>query len=461
MKKAIITKDLYQKLPPESVSILKKIYRAGFDIFLVGGAVRDLLLGLPIGDLDFATLAPPKKIQELFPNSFYDNAYGTVKIPQQKRQIEITTFRSESGYQDHRHPDKVSWGKTIEEDLSRRDFTINALALGVRAKEKIFQPKLVDKFSGQKDLEKKLIRAVGNPEERFAEDALRLLRAIRLSAQLNFSIENKTLSAIKKQALLIENVSWERIREELFKILLTDQIELAFETLRTTGLINHLLPELIKGYQMAQKGHHLWGVWKHSLLSAQYCPKLNPVVRLAALIHDIGKPIVVKDENGQRTFHNHEVVSASLARQIGQRLKLSKKDLNRLVKLVRHHQFSVSEEQTDKAIKRFIRRVGPENIPDMLALRTGDRLGSGAKETSWRTELFKKRLIEVQREPFSIKDLKINGRDVMKTLNIPPGPKVGQILASLFDQVDNKQLANDRKILLAKLKEQSGSKSKN
>lgn len=196
------------------------------------------------------------------------------------------------------------------------------------------------------------------------------------------------------------------------------------------------------------------GVWKHSLLSAQYCPTNDPIVRLAALIHDIGKPIVVKDENGERTFHNHEVVSTSLARQIGQRLKLSKKDLNRLVKLVRYHQFSVSEEQTDKAIKRFIRKVGKTNIPDMLLLRTGDRLGSGAKETSWRTELFKKRLIEVQKEPFSIKDLKINGHDVMKTLNIPPGPKVGQILASLFDQVDNKRLINDKKILLAKLKEQ-------
>jgi tRNA nucleotidyltransferase (CCA-adding enzyme) len=460
MKKTAITKDLFQKLPPETVNILKKFHRAGFDIFLVGGAVRNLMLDLPIGDLDLATSAPPEKTQELFPNSFYDNTYGTVKITRPKRQIEITTFRAESGYQDHRHPDQISWGKTIEEDLSRRDFTINALALGARVEKKTFQPELVDKFSGQKDLKKGLIRAVGNPKERFAEDALRLLRAVRLSAQLNFTIEEQTLSALKRQAHLIEKVSWERIRQELFKILLTDQVELAFEALRITGLINYLLPELVKGYQMTQKGHHLWGVWKHSLLSAQYCPTKDPIVKLAALIHDVGKPLVVEDNNGERTFHNHEVVGASLARQIGQRLKLAKKDLDRLIKLVRHHQFSVSETQTDKAIKRFIRRVEKENVPDMLALRTGDRLGSGAKETSWRTELFKKRLVEVQKEPFSIKDLKINGRDVMKTLNIPPGPKVGQILFGLFDQVDNKQLANKKEVLLAELKKQLTTKKR-
>ncbi len=460
MKKDTITKNLLKKLPKETLSILKIFYQAGFDIFLVGGAVRDLLLDRPIEDLDLATSAPPEKTQKLFPKSFYDNTYGTVKIVQQKRQIEITTFRSESGYQDHRHPNQITWGKSIEEDLSRRDFTINALALGVWAKQKSFQLKLVDEFSSQKDLQAGLIRTVGEPQERFAEDALRLLRAVRLSAQLNFKIEKKTLSAIKNQASLIKNVSWERIRQELFKILLTDQIESAFETLRKTGLINYLLPELIKGYQMEQKGHHIWGVWKHSLLSAQYCPSQDPVVKLAALIHDVGKPIVVEDKNGQRTFHNHEVVGASLARQIGKRLKLSKKDQDRLIKLVRHHQFSVSEKQTDKAIKRFIRRVGKKDVPDMLSLRTGDRLGSGAKKTSWRTELFKKRLVEVQKEPFSIKDLKINGHDIMEKLNIPPGPRVGEILSALFNQVEEGQIPNNKKALLKGLEKQFSSSSK-
>ncbi len=444
-----------KKLPPIALSILKKFYRQNWAIYLVGGAVRNLLLSQPIKDLDFATSAPPEETQKLFPNSFYDNTYGTVKVPHSRGQIEITTFRHELDYQDHRHPNKVAWGHSIEEDITRRDFTVNALALGLLANQKSFSLKLIDNFSGQEDLEKKLIRAVGNPEERFQEDALRLLRAIRFACQLDFKIEAKTLSAIKKQASLIKNISGERVREELFKILLSDQVEKGFELTRKTGLINYILPELTKGYQLKQKGHHLWEVWKHSLLSAQYCPKLDPVVRLAALIHDIGKPIVVKDIQGERTFYNHEVVGAAIARKIGQRLKLSNKDLDRLVKLVRYHQFSVSEKQTDKAIKRFIRNIGKENIPDMLALRTGDRLGSGAKETSWRTEAFKKRLIEVQKEPFSIKDLKINGHDVMKTLNIPPGPRVGQILSSIFQRVEEGKIPNERKILLKEIQRQS------
>ncbi len=445
-------------LPQTALSFFQNFHQAGFDIFLVGGAVRDLLLKRPLKDLDFTTSATPEKIQILYPKSFYDNTYGTVKIPQPKTKIEITTFRSEFDYDDYRRPSKVIWGKTIEEDLARRDFTINALALGVRAKQKTLQPSLVDVFAGQKDLKNELIRTVGSPEERFNEDALRLLRAIRLSAQLSFKIEAKTLKAIKEKSSLIERVSWERIREELFKILQTDQVESAFELARKTGLINYLLPELIEGYKLEQKGHHLWEVWKHSLLSAQYCPVSDPIVRLAALIHDVGKPIVVKDENGERTFHNHEVAGASLAYQIGQRLRLSRKDLDRLVKLVRHHQFSVSEKQTDRAIKRFIRKVGLENVSSLLALRTGDRLGSGAKETSWRTELFKERLVAVQKEPFSIKDLKVDGYDVMKTLNLSPGPKVGKILAQIFTQVDQGKLLNERELLLEAIKNNQLSK---
>lgn len=455
MENKLIAKKIERELPPTALSVLKKFHQKGEAIYLVGGAVRNFLLGQPIKDLDFATSATPKEIQELFPKSFYDNDYGTVKIPHRQGQIEITTFRKEADYKDYRHPDKITWGKTIEEDVSRRDFTINALALGIPAGEKDFQLELIDNFSGQEDLKKGLIRAVGDPQERFSEDALRLLRAIRFACQLNFEIEPKTLAAIKKQAPLIKNISGERIRDELFKILLSDQVEKGFELIRTTGLINDILPELAKGYQLKQKGHHLWEVWKHSLLSAQYCPTLDPIVKLAALIHDIGKPVVVKEINGERTFYNHDVVGAAIAYQIGQRLRLSKKDLDRLVTLVRYHQFSVSEKQTDKAIKRFIRRVGKENIPDMLAVRTGDRLGSGAKETSWRTEVFKKRLIEVQKEPFSIKDLKINGHDVMKTLNIPPGPRVGQILAAIFEKVEEGQIPNQREALLKEVQNQT------
>jgi tRNA nucleotidyltransferase (CCA-adding enzyme) len=455
MKNKLIAKEIEKKLPPIALSILKKFHQKNRAIYLVGGAVRNLLLNQPIKDLDFTTSATPKEIQKLFPKSFYDNNYGTVKISHRQGQIEITTFRQEAGYKDYRHPDKIVWGKSIEEDVTRRDFTINALALGKPAKQKDFHLELIDNFSGQEDLKKGLIRAVGNPQERFKEDALRLLRAIRFACQLNFEIEPKTLAAIKQQASLIENISGERIRDELFKILVGNQVEKGFELARKTNLINYFLPELMKGYKMKQKGHHLWGVWKHSLLSAQYCPSRDPIVRLAALTHDIGKPVVVREINGERTFYNHEVVGAAIARRIGQRLRLAKKDLDKLVTLVRYHQFSVSEKQTDKAIKRFIRRVGQENIPDMIALRTGDRLGSGAKETSWRTEAFKKRLIEVQKKPFSVKDLKINGNDVMKTLNIPPGPRVGQILTAIFEKVEEGKIPNKRKILLEEIQRQT------
>lgn len=446
-------------LPQEIRAIFKKFATKGWEIYLVGGAVRDMLLGKKeITNWDFATNAPPEKIQSLFKESFYDNQYGTVKIPHSKfTPLEITTYRSEKGYGDFRHPDQVFWGKTIKEDLSRRDFTINAMALGPKINPQTKKQdlsagwELIDPFGAQEDLEKKLIRAVGNPEERFTEDALRLLRAIRLAAVLDFEIEKKTLQAIKKNAVLIKKVSGERIREEIFKILVSDRVEKGFNLLRETGLLEHIFPELLPAYNLTQKGHHLWDVWRHSLLAVQFCPSSDPIVRLATLLHDVGKPQVVAEINGERTFYNHEVVGARMARQIGQRLRLSNKDLDRLYRLVRWHQFSVSENQTDKALKRFLRRVGPENVEDMLALRTGDRLGSGAKKTSWRTEEFKKRLIEVQKQPFNITDLKIDGHDVMESLNIPPGPKVGQVLKEIFAQVEEGKLENDRDVLLREI----------
>ncbi|MBP8591261.1 HD domain-containing protein [Candidatus Shapirobacteria bacterium] len=445
-------------LPPEIKAIFEKFSQAGWEIYLVGGAVRDMLLGKKeINNWDFTTNACPEKIQSLFEESFYDNQYGTVKIPHPKfTPIEITTYRHEKGYRDFRHPDQIFWGKTIEEDLSRRDFTIDAIALGLveplpKAKDQRPTTKLIDPFGGQKDLEKKLIRAVGDPDERFAEDALRLLRAIRLATVLNFEIEEKTFNAIKKNAALIKKVSGERIREEIFKIIKSDQVEKGFNFLRETGLLEYLFPEFLPAYNLTQKGHHLWDVWRHSLLSAKFCPSGDPVVRLAALLHDIGKPQVVAEKDGERTFYNHEVVGARMARQIGQRLRLSNKDLDRLYRLVRWHQFSVSEKQTDKALKRFLRRVGLENVEDMLALRTGDRLGSGAKKTSWRTEEFKKRLIEVQKQPFSVTDLKINGHDVMKILDIPPGPKVGEVLNEIFAKVEEGKLENNRDVLLREI----------
>ena len=443
--KQMLSEDLAKKIPSPVFEIFEKFTKAGYEIYLVGGGVRDLLLERTIHDCDFTTNATPEKIQEILPDSFYDNIFGTVGLVVESEKYEITTYRTEQGYTDRRHPDKVSWGKSLEEDLKRRELTISAMAVGPNLE-------LIDLFEGQKDLENKLIRAVGNPDERFGEDALRMMRAVRFSSQLGFTIEPKTFEAIKNNSQLLECISKERIKDELFKILASDFPSEGITLLYTSGLLQYIIPELIKGYGLSQAKHHIYDVWTHCLMSLKHCPSEDSLVRLATLIHDIGKPIVVKGEGENQTFYNHEVVSTSIARKIAKRLKFSKKEEEKLVTLVRWHMFTVDDRQTDSAIRRFIKNVGKENLADMLALRTGDRLGGGAKETSWRLEKFKKRLEEVQIQPFSVTDLKINGRDVMEILKIKPGPKVGEVLNKIFEEVVEKKIENERKELLEKIK---------
>jgi len=441
-----LSKDLVKKIPPPVFKIFQKFTQEGYQIYLVGGAVRDLLLGREIHDADFATNAHPEEIQKLLPESFYDNVFGTVGLMVGPEKYEITTYRREQGYTDRRRPDQVSWGQSLKEDVIRRDFTINALALGPELK-------IIDLVNGQEDLEKKIIRAVGAPEERFAEDALRMMRAIRFATQLGFTIEPETFAAIRKNNELIKFVSWERIRDELFKILTSPYPVEGITLLYTSGLLGHILPELVRCYGVTQAKHHKLDVWAHSLESLRHVPSEDPIVRLATLIHDIGKPITAKGEGQTRTFYNHEVIGGYLAAKIAQRLRLSKKDSERLFRLVRWHLFTVDERQTDAAIRRFIRHVGPENLEDILALRVGDRLGGGAKETSWRLEKFKERLVEVQKQPFTVTDLKINGFDVMKILGISPGPKVGGVLNQIFQEVVEQKIPNERETLLKRLEE--------
>lgn len=437
------------QLPEEVLVVFKKFKEAGFQIYLVGGSVRNLLMNRKTQNWDFTTNATPQEILKIFPEGFYNNQFGTVGIPQKNGLIfEITTFRSEQGYTDKRHPDKVTWGKSLIEDLSRRDFTINAIAYNDK--------ELIDPYNGQTDIKKKIIKTVGNPDQRFNEDALRLLRAIRIASELGFIIEEKTLNAIKKNASQIKAVSNERIREEFFKILTSKYPADGVFILRSVGLLKEILPELDKCFGIAQKSpkrHHIYDVGTHLVISLKFCHSQDPIVRLATLIHDIGKPeVTFKREDNVITFYNHEVVGAKIARDIAERLKLSKNNRNKLITLVRWHQFSVDERQTDKALRRFIRRVGKENLEDILTLRIADRLGGGAKETSWRLELFKKRLQEVQKQPFTVSDLKVDGYDVMRIFNIKSGPQVGKILNQLFKEVEENKIKNDRKILLAKLK---------
>lgn len=448
------------KLPQQAQSVINKLKKSGYEAFAVGGSVRDLLMGRKTRGWDFTTNATPEQILEVFPDSFYDNLFGTVgvKIPGIKKIdsgnqtgpadiYEITTYRSEKGYADHRHPDTLMWGKTLTEDLARRDFTINAIAFDGKT--------IIDPHNGQTDLKNKIIRTVGNPDERFAEDALRLMRAVRIAAELGCMIEPAMLEAVRKNASTLSRISAERIRDELMRILASPYAADGILMMKSTGILAVILPELEAAFAIQQKSperHHIYDVGTHSVMALKHCPSGDPVVRFATLLHDIGKVKTFAIKNTIVTFYNHEVVSTKLTKNILERLRFSKKDTQKILTLVRWHQFTVDERQTDSALRRFIRHVGRENLSDMLALRIGDRLGGGARETSWRLELFKNRLEEVQKQPFTVADLKINGFDVMKALNCKPGPIVGKTLNELFSEVETGKLANEREALLNKIK---------
>lgn len=430
------------ELPGQVLDFLKTISDNGYECYVVGGPVRDLLLKREVKDWDFTTNATPEKIIKIFPDSFYDNAFGTVGVKIENSVFEITTFRKEGKYLDSRHPEEVTWAKTIEEDLARRDFTINAMA---------YSRKIIDPYNGQEDLKNKIIRCVGNPDDRFSEDALRMMRAIRFATQLGFQIEEKTWTAITTNSELLTRISSERIRDELIKILSSDYPADGIKLLYNAKLLDLILPELTKGIGMKQPGHHKTDVFTHSLDALKACKNKSWIIRFSALMHDIGKPVTFVERDGKPTFYNHETIGANIAWQIANRLHFSKDDRAKLITLVRWHMFTVSEFITDAAVRRWIRRVGKENTEEMLDVRIADRLGSGAKETSWRLEEFKKRVIEVQKHIPSVTDLKVNGNDVMEILNIKPGPQIGQILNKLFDEITEDPAKNEREYLLEKI----------
>lgn len=447
-------------IPKDVKTIYEKLEKAGYEVYFVGGCVRNLQMKIPVKDWDLTTSATPDTLVKLFHKSFYDNKFGTVGIPSEKYGIiEITTFRTEQGYSDRRHPEKVSWGKTIDEDLSRRDFTMNAIAMKssiVNGKSSIAY---VDPFNGQEDIKNKIIRCVGNPKERFKEDALRLLRAIRFATVLDFDIDDSTGKAIVVDAKLITEISGERVRDELFKILSSDGPYKGFLLLKTSGLLKHILPELLEGDGISQVRpgrHHTEDVFSHNLLALKFVPSKDPIVRFAALLHDVGKPRSRgEDKDGLVTFYNHEVYGAKMAYEICERLRFPKKDRQRVINLIRWHMFSVDENITDSAVRRFIRRVGVENVKDLIDLRIGDRLGSGTQTAeSWRLKKFKERVeTQLKPAPFGVNDLAIDGNDVMKTLSLKPGPEVGNILESVFEEVDEDLSKNNKEYLLSRIKE--------
>jgi poly(A) polymerase/tRNA nucleotidyltransferase (CCA-adding enzyme) len=374
------------------------------------------------------------------------------------KEIEITTFRKEAKYTDKRHPDFVGFAKTLEEDLARRDFTINAMAIEIQnSKFKIQNEnvkfKIIDLFRGQEDLKQKIIRAVGDPRERFSEDALRMMRAVRFSVTLGegWKIEEKTQEAIKENAFWISAISKERIRDEFFKIIMSERAAEGIERMRQLGLLKYIIPELEEGYKVTQNKHHIYDCYEHYLRSLDFAAKkgFNMYVRLAALFHDIGKPRTKKGEGPDATFYGHEIVGAKMTAQILNRLRFSKKDIEKIVKLVRYHLFYYNPEEVgESSVRRLLRKVGKENIEELIQVRMADRIGSGVpKAEPYKLRHLRYMIEKVSRDPISVKMLKVDGNDVMEILKIKPGPKVGQILHILLEEVIEDPKKNEENFL--------------
>ncbi len=436
-------------IPPEVSRVTETLEKAGFKAYLAGGCVRDLLLGREPKDWDVATDAIPEQIIAAFPHTFYENDYGTVGVVHDDTKdlrleiVEVTPFRLESAYTDKRRPDAVSFSKNIEDDLKRRDFTINAFALQITrvGKSDSFTGNMIDLFEGQKDLRDGLIRTVGDAHERFSEDALRILRAVRIAAELDFAIEKATLEALKANAHLLKHVAKERIRDEFVRIVMSDTPMKALILCKELGILPFIAKELEDGFGVEQRGSHIYDVWTHLLHTIQHAAdrKFTLQIRLAALFHDIGKPKTqrLSRETNTYTFYGHEVVGARMTEKILKDLHFSNEIIEYVVKLVRWHMFfSDTQQITLSAVRRMIVNVGKEHIWDLMNVRACDRMGAGRpKENPYRLRKYKAMVEEALRDPISVGMLKIDGKKVMEVAKTPPGQKIGLILNALLEEV--------------------------
>ncbi|MBS3902899.1 MAG: HDIG domain-containing protein [Anaplasmataceae bacterium] len=430
-----------EAIPVEVLVVARELILKGHQAYLVGGCVRDLILGRSIKDWDITTNATPEKILEIFPDSVYENEFGTVGVKTDSGNaiteiVEVTTFRKEGRYTDKRHPDEVVFTTALEDDLSRRDFTVNAMALEV-TKDGLGE--LVDVFEGQVDLTARVMRTVGKAEDRFEEDALRLMRGVRLATELDFQIDMETRRAIEKKAGLLEMISKERIRDEFQKMMMTERAAAGVILLEELDLLRYVLPELREGLGVGQNKHHIYTVFEHNVRALDYSARegYSLTVRLASLLHDVGKPKTKRGEGPDCTFYNHDIVGAKMTVAILERLKFSKKIITDVAHLVRFHMFYYNVgEVSDAGVRRFLNRVGPETVPDLIKLREADRIGSGVpKAVPYKLRHFLFMIEKVKMDPVSPKMLKINGEDVMRILSLKPGPKVGFILNILLEEV--------------------------
>lgn len=457
--------DLIHKIPKEVRGVVAILQSAGYEAYLVGGCVRDLVMGQKPKDYDVTTNATPESIISLFPKTFYENSYGTVGVvtcgeetgvscsDETVKIVEVTPYRLESTYSDNRHPDAVSWSKNLEDDLKRRDFTCNALA---------FDPvsgNLVDMYDGLLAIENKKIKAAGDADVRFKEDALRLMRAIRFVCQLDFDLDSVTRESIEKNAHLLDNVSRERVRDEFVKLVMTDFPMRGLILMKEVSLLERFIPELLRGIGVEQNQAHMFDVWEHNLRTLQHAAdKKWPLhVRLSAIFHDISKPETRRFSREKRdfTFYGHDVVGGRVTREIMERLKFSKDMIEKVSMFVRWHMFfSDTEQITLSAVRRLITSVGKDNIWDLIDLRICDRIGTGRpKEEPYRLRMYQSMVEQALQDPISLKMLKTNGERIMNVTHETPGPKIGFVLHALFDEVLENPEKNSETYLDTRAKE--------
>lgn len=446
------------EIPKEARVICAVLKLSGYEAYLVGGCVRDMIAGVEPKDWDITTSARPEKIQELFPESVYENSFGTVAVKTESEDpklkiVEVTTFRVEGKYSDKRHPDEIRFADTVEEDLSRRDFTINAMAYDIDTNE------VIDPYGGREDLDAKVIRTVGDPHKRFEEDALRLMRGVRFAAEFGFVIEEYTEQALRENAGLLEMIAKERIRDEFIKIIVTAKAVEGVEELERTGLLRFVMPELRDGIGVGQNEHHIYSVWEHNLKALGYAAQqaYGIEVRLAALLHDVGKPKTKVGDGKHSTFHNHELVGARIATRMLDRLHFPKQMAEYIIHLVRYHMFYYNVGEVSAAgVRRFLARVGPETIDDLIKVREADRIGSGVpKAVPYKLRHLLFMIEKVKRDPISPKMLKINGEEIMELLGIKPGPIIGKILSVLLEEVIEDPFKNEQILLKRRVQELS------
>jgi len=461
-------KTVTLNIPPEVSRVGLKLINAGYKAYLVGGCTRDLIIGKEPKDWDITTNATPDQILAVFPEeSFYENKYGTVGVKNETKDptlqvIEVTTFRTETLYSDNRRPDSVNFSETVEDDLKRRDFTINAIALDCSfIKDNTYKGHVTDLYGGISDLKHKVIKTVGEPHDRFSEDALRIMRAIRLSTELGFVIDSQTLSGIQNNVKLLGNIAKERIRDEFSRVISSDNPSLGLILSQKLGVLPYISVELNNSVGVKQNKTHKYDVWEHLLHSLDHAAKkkFSFEVRLAALFHDIGKPKSRRwsEEKKDWTFHGHEVIGERITREIMTYLKFPVKTAETVTKLVRWHMFFSDTEQISlSAVRRMVANVGKDLIWDLVNVRMCDRIGTGRpKESPYRLRKYKSLIDQVMSDPVSVGMLKIDGKGIMDITKMTPGPKIGYILHALLEEVLDEPKNNTVEFLSAKAVELS------